>query len=99
MFLFIFRVKLIYFSFCGCREARQVLCLIFVERIITAKVIERFLKKVENLAHFTVSYLTGANASADALTPKMQMETLESFRSGKVYVLQYYVLSHKKLRP
>lgn len=68
-------------------EARQVLCLIFVERIITAKVIERFLKKVENLAHFTVSYLTGANASADALTPKMQMETLESFRSGKVNLL------------
>ncbi|XP_024446017.1 endoribonuclease Dicer homolog 3 isoform X3 [Populus trichocarpa] len=68
-------------------EAREVLCLIFVERIITAKVVERFMKKVEVLAHFTVSYLTGTNASADALAPKMQMETLESFRSGKVNLL------------
>ncbi|XP_011002830.1 PREDICTED: endoribonuclease Dicer homolog 3-like isoform X2 [Populus euphratica] len=68
-------------------EDREVLCLIFVERIITAKVVERFLKKFEVLAHFTVSYLTGTNASADALAPKMQMETLESFRSGKVNLL------------
>ncbi|CAK7352744.1 unnamed protein product [Dovyalis caffra] len=68
-------------------EYRQVLCLIFVERIITAKVVERFLNKVELLAHFTVSYLTGTNASADALAPKMQMETLESFRSGKINLL------------
>lgn len=50
------------------------------------------MKKVEVLAHFTVSYLTGTNASADALATKVQMETLESFRSGKVYVLQYYEL-------
>jgi len=61
-----------------------VLCLIFVERIVTAKVIERFVKKVSYLSHFTVSYLTGSNTSADSLAPKMQKETLESFRSGKV---------------
>lgn len=70
--------------FCGCRGAEQVLCLIFVERIVTAKVIERFMKKVTYLSHFTVSYLTGSNTSVDSLPPKKQKETLESFRSGKV---------------
>ena len=70
--------------FCGCRGARQVLCLIFVKRIVTAKVIERFMKKVTYLSHFTVSYVTGSNTSVDSMAPKMQREILESFRSGKV---------------
>ncbi|XWS70161.1 hypothetical protein CRYUN_Cryun03dG0025400 [Craigia yunnanensis] len=68
-------------------ETRQVLCLIFVERIVTAKVIERFVKNVSYLSHFVVSYLTGSNTSVDSLAPKMQKETLESFRSGKVNLL------------
>ncbi|KAJ8750873.1 hypothetical protein K2173_016054 [Erythroxylum novogranatense] len=67
--------------------ARQVLCLIFVERIVTAKVIQRFVKKVPFLAHFSVSYLTGSNTSVDALTQNVQKEKLESFRSGKVNLL------------
>lgn len=66
------------------------LCLIFVERIVTAKVIERFVKKVSSLSHFTVSYLTGSSTSADSLPPKMQKETLESFRSGKVSKLLHH---------
>ncbi|XP_052885493.1 endoribonuclease Dicer homolog 3a isoform X3 [Gossypium arboreum] len=69
------------------RKTRQVLCLIFVERIITAKVIERFAKKVSCLSHFMVSYMTGSNTSVDSLAPKIQKETLESFRSGKVNLL------------
>nr|WOD55121.1 DICER-like protein 3 [Abelmoschus esculentus] len=68
-------------------ESKQVSCLIFVERIITAKVIERFTKKVSCLSHFVVSYMTGSNTSVDSLAPKMQKETLESFRSGKVSLL------------
>uniref|UniRef100_A0A2N9FHP3 Uncharacterized protein n=1 Tax=Fagus sylvatica TaxID=28930 RepID=A0A2N9FHP3_FAGSY len=67
--------------------ARQVLCLIFVKRIVTAKVIERFMKKVTYLSHFTVSYVTGSNTSVDSMAPKMQREILESFRSGKVNLL------------
>ncbi|XP_021666513.2 endoribonuclease Dicer homolog 3 isoform X2 [Hevea brasiliensis] len=74
----------LFLSFGG---ARQILCLIFVDRIVTAKVIERFVKKVAVLAHFTVSYVTGTNTSVDAVTPKTQKETLESFRSGKVNLL------------
>ena len=68
-----------------CRESSLVLCLIFVERIVTAKVVERFVKKVPQLSHLAVSYLTGSNASVDALSPKRQRETLDSFRSGKVF--------------
>lgn len=65
----------------------HVLCLIFVDRIITAKVVERLMKKISYLSHFMVSYLTGGSASVDALTPKMQKETLHLFRSGKVNLL------------
>ncbi|WVZ67722.1 hypothetical protein U9M48_016765 [Paspalum notatum var. saurae] len=62
-------------------------CLIFVDRKITARVIERIMKKIGPLSYFTVSYLTGGSSSVDALTPKMQKDTLDSFRSGKVNLL------------
>lgn len=66
------------------------LCLIFVERIVAANVIERIVKKVANLSHFTVSYVTGCNTSVGALAPKVQKETLELFCHGKViiYIIQ-----------
>ncbi|KAJ6793943.1 endoribonuclease Dicer-like protein 3a [Iris pallida] len=65
----------------------QVRCLIFVERIITARVIERLIKKISYLSHLQVSYLTGGSSSPEALTPKLQKATLEQFRSGKINVL------------
>ncbi|KAL2236099.1 UNVERIFIED_CONTAM: Endoribonuclease Dicer 3a [Sesamum indicum] len=65
----------------------EVLCIIFVERIIAAKVIERLMKKTTDLSHFNVSYLTGSNSSAGGLTPKVQTEILKSFRHGKVNLL------------
>ncbi|XP_020236555.1 endoribonuclease Dicer homolog 3a isoform X2 [Cajanus cajan] len=68
-------------------ESSQVLCLIFVDRIITAKVIERFIKKVPQISHLTVSYLTGNTTSVDALAPKRQKEILDCFHSGKVNLL------------
>ncbi|KAI3913389.1 hypothetical protein MKW98_003868 [Papaver atlanticum] len=68
-------------------DVKDLLCLIFVERIITAKVIERFMRKVSYLSHFTVAYLTGGNGAMDALKPKVQKETLDAFRSGKINLL------------
>ncbi|MQL98516.1 hypothetical protein Taro_031222 [Colocasia esculenta] len=67
--------------------SKEVLCLIFVERIITAKVTAQFIKKVSFLSHFKVAYLTGDNLSADAPTPKIQKETLKLVHSGKVNLL------------
>ncbi|PNY04416.1 endoribonuclease dicer 3a-like protein, partial [Trifolium pratense] len=68
-------------------EPSQLMCLIFVERIITAKVIERFVKKVSQLSHLTVAYVTGSNTSTDALARNRQKEVLDSFRTGKVNLL------------
>ncbi|XP_061353512.1 endoribonuclease Dicer homolog 3a-like [Gastrolobium bilobum] len=68
-------------------ESKDVLCLVFVERIVTAKVIDRFVKKVKFLSHFTVSYLTGSNTSTDSVAPKVQKEILHLFSSGKVNIL------------
>ncbi|XP_047049658.1 endoribonuclease Dicer homolog 3a-like [Lolium rigidum] len=65
----------------------HVRCLVFVDRKITARVIERTMKKIGQLSHLTFSFLTGGNSSVDSLTPKMQKDTLDSFRSGKVNIL------------
>ncbi|GFP81473.1 endoribonuclease dicer homolog 3 [Phtheirospermum japonicum] len=43
---------------------KEVLCIIFVERIIVAKVIERVMKKIADLFHLNVSYLAGPFESA-----------------------------------
>uniref|UniRef100_A0A0D9V9B3 Uncharacterized protein n=1 Tax=Leersia perrieri TaxID=77586 RepID=A0A0D9V9B3_9ORYZ len=65
----------------------HVRCLIFVDRKITARVIDRTIKKISHFTHFTVSFLTGGRSSVDALTPKMQKDTLDPFHSGKVNLL------------
>ncbi|MCL7031503.1 hypothetical protein MKW94_015389 [Papaver nudicaule] len=74
-------------TFQSFRDVKNLLCLIFVERIITAKVVDRFMRKVSYLSDFKVAYLTGGNGSMDALKPKAQKETLDAFRSGKVNLL------------
>ncbi|XP_071696759.1 endoribonuclease Dicer homolog 3 [Rutidosis leptorrhynchoides] len=65
------------------REPSKVACLIYVERTVTAKVLDIIMKRVSDACHLEVSYLTGNSTSDDAI----QMETLESFRSGKVNLL------------
>ncbi|XP_054779849.1 endoribonuclease Dicer homolog 3b-like [Prosopis cineraria] len=68
-------------------ESNEVLCLVFVERIITAKVLDRLVKKIKFLSHFTVSHITGSNSSCDSVVPKMQNEILQLFSCGKVNLL------------
>lgn len=72
---------------CCYREAAEVLCLIFIDRILTAKVIERFTKKVKPLSHFSVSYISGCRTSVESLAPTQQKQILDSFRTGKVSYL------------
>lgn len=61
-------------TFC-CRETNEVNCLILVDQIITAKVIECIMKKFSSLSHFSVSYVTGP----------VDEKKNESFRLGKVF--------------
>ncbi|CAL5041650.1 unnamed protein product [Urochloa decumbens] len=70
----------VFFSF---SDSDHVRCLIFVDRKITGRVIERAMKKIGRLSYFKVSFLTGGSSSVDALTPKMQEDTLNSSRSGQ----------------
>ncbi|XP_056866743.1 endoribonuclease Dicer homolog 3 isoform X2 [Raphanus sativus] len=66
------------------RGETQKPCLILVERIITAVVIERYVKQQASLGYLYVLHLIGNNASThDALAQKMQ----DSFHVGKVNVL------------
>ncbi|XP_057810425.1 endoribonuclease Dicer homolog 3a-like [Salvia miltiorrhiza] len=65
----------------------ELLCIIFVERIIAAKVIERVMKKIDNLSHFNFSYLTGSKSGVGGLSSKAQLDILESFRNGRVNLL------------
>ncbi|KAK7395386.1 hypothetical protein VNO78_15942 [Psophocarpus tetragonolobus] len=57
--------------------------------IITAKVIDKFVKKVKFLSHFTVSYLTGSNTSSGSLAPKEQREILQLFSNGKLELVNF----------
>ncbi|KAF3337365.1 endoribonuclease Dicer 3a-like protein [Carex littledalei] len=66
-------------------KSSQVRCLIFVERIMTARVMKQLMRKIGFLSHFAFSYLCGG--SSDSLSPKKQKEALDSFRSGKVNFL------------
>ncbi|XP_020690291.1 endoribonuclease Dicer homolog 3a isoform X2 [Dendrobium catenatum] len=67
--------------------SREVRCLVFVERKITAKVIGCMIEKINILSNLKVSYLTGGGSSVDALTQKTQKDTLDLFRRGKVNIL------------
>ncbi|KAL6883304.1 hypothetical protein ACP4OV_010718 [Aristida adscensionis] len=65
----------------------EVLCMIFVERIMTAKAVERFMRGIVSFSRFSISYLTGGSTSKDALSPSVQRFTLDLFRAGKVNLL------------
>ncbi|KAL6578542.1 Dicer dimerization domain [Orobanche minor] len=52
---------------------KEILCIIFIERVIAAQVIERVMKKITDFSHLNISYMTGSNKS--------------SFCSGKVNLL------------
>ncbi|CAL4933981.1 unnamed protein product [Urochloa decumbens] len=68
-------------------SSEEVLCLIFVERIMTAKAVERFMRGIVNFSRFSISYLTGGSTSKDSLSPAVQRFTLDLFRAGKVNLL------------
>jgi len=61
--------------------------MIFVERIMTAKAVERFMRGNVNFSRFSISYLTGGSTSKDSLSPAVQRFTLDLFRAGKVNLL------------
>ncbi|KAL6643233.1 hypothetical protein ACP70R_021414 [Stipagrostis hirtigluma subsp. patula] len=67
--------------------SEEVLCMIFVERIMTAKAVERFMRGIVSFSCFSISYLTGGSTSKDALSPAVQRFTLDLFRAGKVNLL------------
>ncbi|XP_076918654.1 endoribonuclease Dicer homolog 3-like [Bidens hawaiensis] len=67
--------------------ATKLSSIILVEKITTAKVLDMILKRVADLSHFEASYLTANATCVDEVSTKMQKETLEYFRSGKVDLL------------
>ncbi|KAF3783235.1 Endoribonuclease Dicer-like protein 3a [Nymphaea thermarum] len=69
------------------RNQKQVLCMIFVERIITAKVICWLIKKLKFLSHLSCDYMTGNTSAVNGLTAKRQKMIMDSFREGKVNLL------------
>nr|GEX89613.1 endoribonuclease Dicer homolog 3a isoform X1 [Tanacetum cinerariifolium]GEX93376.1 endoribonuclease Dicer homolog 3a isoform X1 [Tanacetum cinerariifolium] len=62
------------------REATKVSCLIFVETVITAQVLEIIVKRVADLSHFKVSCLSGNSTSVDVMSPKLKKKTVDLFR-------------------
>lgn len=51
------------------------------------------MKKINELSHFNVSYLTGSNSGVGGLSSKAQLDILESFRGGRV---RLFMILHVK---
>lgn len=83
-----------YFEGCILRGATKLSSIILVEKITTAKVLDMILKRVADLSHFEASYLTANATCVDEVSTKMQKETLEYFRSGKVHLSCFRGMLH-----
>ncbi|CAN6449984.1 unnamed protein product [Victoria cruziana] len=69
------------------KNPNQVLCMVFVERVITARVICWLVKKLKSLSHLSCDYLTGNTSAINGLTAKRQRMVMDYFREGKVNLL------------
>ncbi|XP_071686095.1 dicer-like protein 4 isoform X2 [Rutidosis leptorrhynchoides] len=62
-------------------------CIIFVNRIITARTLARVLKQLRILSAWRCSYLVGVHSSVKSMSRKTTNAILEKFRSGELNLL------------
>nr|AJA90765.1 Dicer-like 3 [Ephedra trifurca] len=65
---------------------KEICCIIFVERVISAPVISNLIKELDLFSYVRSDYLTGKGMQ-DNMTTKKKHQILDSFRSGQVDVL------------
>ncbi|KAK1311372.1 hypothetical protein QJS10_CPA08g00468 [Acorus calamus] len=68
-------------------EVKDLRCIIFVERIITAIVLRTLLSQVPKLLKWKTSYAVGNNSGMQSQSKKEQIDTVDAFREGKVNII------------
>ncbi|KAI6684308.1 hypothetical protein NL676_030221 [Syzygium grande] len=70
------------------RDIHDIRCIIFVERVITAIVLQSLLSEVlPKYCNWKTKYIAGNNSGLLSQTRKQQNEIVEEFRNGKVNVI------------
>uniref|UniRef100_A0A1J3CVJ0 Endoribonuclease Dicer-like protein 2 n=1 Tax=Noccaea caerulescens TaxID=107243 RepID=A0A1J3CVJ0_NOCCA len=75
-------------SLLGYRSLENIRCIIFVDRVITAMVVESLLAEIlPNYNNWKTKYVAGNNSGLQSQTRKKQNEIVEDFRRGLVNVI------------
>ncbi|KAK1273867.1 hypothetical protein QJS04_geneDACA021904 [Acorus gramineus] len=72
---------------CIMREVKDLRCIIFVERIITAIVLQTLLSQVPELLKWKTNYAVGNNSGMQSQSKKEQIDIVDAFREGKVNII------------
>jgi endoribonuclease Dicer len=67
------------------RDLKDIRCIVFVERVITAVVLESLLRELlPKHSSWKTKYIAGNNSGLQSQTRQMQNEIVEEFRKGMV---------------
>ena len=67
------------------RDLKDIRCIVFVERVITAVVLESLLRELlPKHSGWKTKYMAGNNSGLQSQTRQMQNEIVEEFRKGMV---------------
>ncbi|KAJ6690089.1 hypothetical protein OIU85_006378 [Salix viminalis] len=70
------------------RDLKEIRCIVFVERVITAVVLESLLSKLlPKHGSWKTKYIAGNNSGLQSQTRKIQNEIVEEFRKGMVNII------------
>ncbi|KAJ6909891.1 hypothetical protein NC652_020793 [Populus alba x Populus x berolinensis] len=70
------------------RDLKEIRCIVFVERVITAVVLESLLSKLlPKHSSWKTKYIAGNNSGLQSQTRKIQNEIVEEFRKGMVNII------------
>lgn len=69
------------------KNVKDLHCIVFVERVVTAMVLAKILSRISCLSFLTCGFLAGTTASLDVMGKKQQQSTLDQFRAGRINVL------------
>lgn len=77
------------------REVKDLRCIVFVERIITAIVLKNLLNELlPELIGWKAAYTAGSNSWTQSQSKKEQSTTIEDFRDGRVsFVLPSFIMA------
>ncbi|KAK1273870.1 hypothetical protein QJS04_geneDACA021907 [Acorus gramineus] len=81
------KVECLVQSLADYREVKDLRCIIFVERIITAIVLQKLLSQVPELLKWKTNYAVGNNSGMQSQSKKEQIDIVDAFREGKVNII------------